>query len=101
MKSKYVFVAELDNSLCGFGVYSLPTAELEKLYVLPKFQRSGIGKALLNHVKEMANCINVSCWENNRSSLEFYQACGFTEIGENYFNLEGELHRNIVLQCNT
>jgi GNAT superfamily N-acetyltransferase len=48
-------------------------------YVLPGYQRRGIGTILLNHMKQMTKtkCLLVGTWADAEWAIEFYQEHGF------------------------
>jgi ribosomal protein S18 acetylase RimI-like enzyme len=98
ISSKHVLVAVSSNHILGYSVVCPKTAEMETLYVLPKLQRRGVGDSLLRTAIESYGHLWLSCWEENAQAIIFYKSYGFEEIGEAYFDLEGENHRNIVLQ---
>lgn len=93
-----VYVIEIGAHIIGYGVVSNSVPyELETLYMLPALQRKGYGKALLGFMQSKYATLKLSCWEENQKAIEFYLRCGFIEVGESYFEMEGERHRNIVL----
>jgi len=96
--SKTVSVAVSSGHIVGYSVVCSETAELEVLYVLPRFQRKRIGEQLLRVAKNSGDSIWLSCWERNERAITFYKLHGFIEVGEAYFDLDGERHRNIVLE---
>lgn len=89
-KNETVIVAEEEGSVVGYASY---TAELiSNLYVLPKFQRRGVGTALLQHVlRDRPNGISLWVFEQNTGAIRFYESNGFETVtrtsGEN--NEEG------------
>lgn len=99
ISNKLVLVAEKNGHLLGFAVFCINEKELESLYVLPKFQRSGVGSELLKCVLNESIGVKLTCWEQNMAAIEFYKSCGFIECGESFFELEGESHRNLLLRC--
>jgi len=105
IKSKTVFVSSSNGSLLGYLVLGLDNGtkiEIETLYVLPKCQRAGVGKKLLEQVlKSQAKTFWLSTWELNRQAIAFYSKLGFKETGELYFDLSGDKIRNIVLEITT
>lgn len=88
-------IADWDGQPAGFAFffynYSTWRGEaglyLEDLFVLPKMRGKGIGKALLQHLAEIAlreNCYGIR-WmvlEWNEPALKFYEALGATILGE-------------------
>ena len=97
-----VYVAESHGYLQGYAVVEQQRqgkVELKNLYVLPKFQGHGVGKALLLACQEYAPFgLWLTCWEHNFSAQRFYLRNGFQEAGEDYFYVDGENHRNIVYE---
>lgn len=95
-------VVEYEKNAVGYAVLledEGAECEIESLYVLPKFQRKGVGKLLLAYLQKLRpGRLWLSCWERNAPALAFYRLNGFTEYGEMYFELEGERHRNVLLE---
>ena len=60
-----------------------PSSELVALYVLQKYQKYGIGKALLNKCLELLPSPSVVLFvlERNQNAIEFYKKCGFSFTG--------------------
>jgi GNAT superfamily N-acetyltransferase len=54
------------------------------LYVLPEYQRKGIGTKLINHVKQMTKTerLLVGTWEDAIWAIQFYQKHGFRLMPE-------------------
>jgi ribosomal protein S18 acetylase RimI-like enzyme len=83
------FLGEVDNMPIGFagisevkpGVY-----KLHKLYVLPNTQKTGAGKALLNHAIKVAKAAKASQFILNVNRYNpakgFYERMGFNIIAE-------------------
>jgi GNAT superfamily N-acetyltransferase len=82
-----VFVAEIGGRIVGFATiiaHEGNDAELEGLFVEPAEWRKGIGTALVRQIEREA-----AAWGANRlhvlanaNVLGFYEAAGFTRIGE-------------------
>jgi GNAT superfamily N-acetyltransferase len=53
-------------------------------YVLPNYQRRGIGTQLLHHVKQMTETryLLVGTWADAARAIQFYQKCGFKLMPE-------------------
>ena len=77
---------EVDDVLAGFVSVEYDshagTAKLDKIYVHPRFQRRGLGSALLNHVERRSaqrDCVRV--WlqvnKNNAASIAVYRRNGY------------------------
>jgi ribosomal protein S18 acetylase RimI-like enzyme len=101
IKNKSVYVCSEEKCLFGYIVLGMEEdnkIEIETLYVLPKFQRKGIGKLLLEHSLSEAKTYWLSAYELNHKAIAFYLKHGFKETGEMYFDLYGDKIRNIVLE---
>ncbi len=96
-------VAEVaDGRVVGFAGAGAQTdpehiyeAELFVLYILPEFQRKGLGQALFSEVVSALQNLGFSSmllWvlAQNRSARQFYEKMGGILIGEKEFNRWGE-----------
>lgn len=97
IKQKTVFVARNQDNPVGVIIIHPGNGEIETLYVLPRYQSQGVGRLLLQHSKQQADTLFLTCWEGNHKALAFYQRQGFIEDGEFFFELEGKKIRNIRL----
>lgn len=83
--SDHSFVAEQDGKLVGFYTLaaSADTWELGNLWVLPEFNRRGIGRALLGHAHATAASVGASVIriDADPNAEGFYLACGARLIG--------------------
>ncbi len=102
IRQQLVLVAEQEGHLVGYGVLARAQpgkSELQTLYVLPQFQRSGAGKKLVDEaLKRLPHGLWLTCWHENDRALNFYRKNGFSVTGEDWFELEGEKHLNYVLE---
>ncbi len=93
-------VAELDGEAIGYALYfstfstflGRPGIWLEDLFVRPDRRRGGVGRALLEHVAQLAvarGCgrLEWSALDWNEPALAFYRGLGARRLGE------WELHR--------
>lgn len=105
IENKTVYVCCEEDCIFGYMVLGPEEGnkiEIETLYVLPKFQRKGIGKLLLEHaLRSQSKIYWVSAWDLNHKAIRFYMKNGFKETGEIYFDLYGDKIRNVVLENNT
>jgi ribosomal protein S18 acetylase RimI-like enzyme len=79
----YFKLNKKDAQTESFGNTSI---EIERIYVLNKFQGLQIGKKMLIHIIEMAKQENISfiwlgVWEKNVAAIRFYERHGFVKIG--------------------
>lgn len=56
-------------------------AEIENIAVSPDFRRKGIGKDLVNALKEKCEKIFLLVKEDNNGAIEFYASMGFVKTG--------------------
>jgi N-acetylglutamate synthase-like GNAT family acetyltransferase len=77
----YVAVFERDGRI--LGIAGLDLNEVRLLFVSPAHRRSGIGRALMEHLKDMAPAALFTDMFVYAStpSVEFYRSCGFVERG--------------------
>ena len=86
-KPKYhAFIAKIGDKCVGYIIYfftyssflGLPTLFLEDIFVLEEYRRQGVGKKMLNHLKEIAKLegccrIEFAVLKWNKSAQEFYE----------------------------
>jgi diamine N-acetyltransferase len=108
-------VAERAGHLLGFvqfmvgarhaaveAVDARPAAEIERLYVLRRFQGQGVGLALMAaaaaHARD-AGCATLwlTAWVGNLHALAWYARQGWRDIGATPYTFEGETFENRVL----
>ena len=82
-----VFVAECDGVLAGFAaVVPRPDdgAELDALFVEPRFWKRGIGRQLVDHTAGVARARAAAFLHviGNPHAEGFYLSCGFRETGK-------------------
>ena len=87
------------TAACPLPGLSGPQAELCRLYVVPPAAGQGLGAALLRRLREAlpAQALWLSAWEGNADALRFYRREGARPLGETWFELGPERHRNEVL----
>lgn len=96
-----IAMAEISyNSACPAN--SSLKCEIDKLYVQQNYHGKNVGANLLNFInsickKKSIKTIWLTVYENNHRAIKFYQKHNFVEIGDTYFELGEERHRNIIL----
>ncbi len=78
-----------DHVLKGF--ISMIDNEIGGLFVDPRAQRMGIGKALVDHVRSMHKTLEVEVFKNNVIGSAFYHRYGFTLMHEQFHEESGQL----------
>ena len=87
-----VFVYE-DSQLLGFGRVISDGEYQGAIYdvaVLPEAQGKGIGKKLLNFIKEKRSTIQLKVYKKNTKTVEFYKRQDFNILSENKEEATGE-----------
>ncbi|MEN2281977.1 GNAT family N-acetyltransferase [Algoriphagus sp. SE2] len=90
------FFAEEDGEKLGFTGIEVNQepgkTKIHKIYILPTAQGKGIGKKLINKVKEVAKenhqislLLNVNKY--NKGAIDFYEYLGFKKIKEEVINI--------------
>ncbi|MCP4024088.1 MAG: GNAT family N-acetyltransferase [Desulfobacteraceae bacterium] len=107
-KNQKLIVYEKDNHLLGFITIDLTPQcpadacsgyEIVTFYVQEHFQGKGIGSKLLKSAMEKYGArLWLTTWIHNTPAIKFYEKAGFQNIGTTYFDLEGEKHKNVILQ---
>ncbi len=101
-------MAEWDGHVAGFALYFFqystwegrPALYLEDLFVRPAFRKQGIGKALFQHLAQVAldrHCTRLQweCLDWNTPALDFYESNG-AKVLRDWLNLRisgNELHQ--------
>lgn len=66
-----VYVYEIEKEIMGF--IGLDKEHIEGIFVLDQYQKRGIGKALLNHVKAKKEHLSLNVYQKNLNAILFYQ----------------------------
>ncbi len=85
-----------DNELVGYfklnkgkaqsELKSEDSLELERIYVTSEFQGKGVGKRMLQFVKQLGSKTTkaflwLGVWERNKAAINFYEREGFSKFG--------------------
>ncbi|MDH3531442.1 MAG: GNAT family N-acetyltransferase [Gammaproteobacteria bacterium] len=75
---------------------------LQQLYILPAFQRHGLGYACVDAVAEIgslrgAHGIWLSVWDHADWAIGFYRKAGFREVGTTDFRVGETLHTDLLM----
>lgn len=105
-------VAEMGTGLVGFAeivtvegtapVGNVSGARLERLYVQPGAQGSGVGKALIERAERLAaqgpsRAIWLIAWERNERALGFYARLGYRDLGADTYTFQDQAYGTRVL----
>lgn len=108
--NKLIWLVENECSILGYIQLNLNSPcpnnkgceiEIDRLYILDRFSRKGIGQSLLNtalaHCRDInATQIWLSTNHENSSAINFYQKNDFNIIGSITFELDDGQHPNHV-----
>lgn len=100
-KGHQFIIALEDEKPVAFASYSakdehLPVYHLHKIYILPNKQGKGIGKSLVNYIKEdiaPATTLQLNVNRQNKA-LQFYQKMGFKIIAEEDIAIGNDFYMN-------
>lgn len=92
----------------GFASYELDyrgelKTKIHKIYILPEQQGKGIGKQMINAIKEVAKrkhntFISLNVNKNNKA-IEFYKSIGFEKVGEEDIDIgNGFLMEDFIME---
>lgn len=78
------------------------TLEIERIYIVDKFQQRGLGKHLLHKAIEVARSkmkkkIWLGVWERNIGALHFYNKMGFVQTGTHAFYMGDEEQTDLIM----
>jgi GNAT superfamily N-acetyltransferase len=76
--------------------------ELDRLYVLARFGRQGIGTRLLRRAEDWAATqraatLWLTAWVGNHHALAFYARRGYEDLGATMYRFQDEQYENRVL----
>ena len=76
--------------------------EIERIYVINKFQGKGLGKQMMEFAKEKAiqkkkKKIWLGVWSENPKAIGFYQKMGFQQIGTHVFKVGDDEQLDYVM----
>lgn len=100
----HVYVYESESKILGYAVVVNAfedAPELITLYILPRFQRTGIGKLLFHYLDKQYAGLWLACWSENKSAITFYKKMGYSVLGEKDFVLDGIAYKNYVFSKTT
>jgi ribosomal protein S18 acetylase RimI-like enzyme len=77
--------------------------ELERIYILKKFQGKNIGQVLLDYAMEIARKNNVDwiwlgVWEHNQRAINFYLKNGFVQFDQHIFKVGDDDQTDILMK---
>ncbi len=110
--SSQFFFVYFNNEVAGYLKVNINNAqseemgeeslEIERIYLMDKFQKHGLGKYLLNKANEIAmECgkkkIWLGVWEKNENAIAFYEKLGFVQTGAHSFYMGDEEQTDFIM----
>ncbi|ENX17097.1 hypothetical protein F895_01032 [Acinetobacter sp. CIP 64.2] len=89
---KYV----IEHKIVGF--LGCSSDNIEMLFILPEYRRSGIGKALLDFAVKQLQIYKVDVNEQNLQAVNFYQKMGFHTVSRSELDGQGNPYPVLHLQ---
>ena len=79
--------------------------EIERIYIMSRFQKLGLGKVLMDEALKLANekhknRIWLGVWEKNLNAIAFYEKAGFEKTGSHSFFLGEEEQVDFIMTKN-
>ena len=102
-KSSFYFIY-VEEELSGYMKLNFSeTFEIERIYILKKFQGIGVGKTFMNFAFDQSkshgfNSLWLGVWEHNTKAISFYKSLGFISYGQHDFLLGSDLQRDILMR---
>lgn len=87
--SSITYVYEQENEILGF--VSLVENYIAAIFVVPNMQGRGIGKDLMNFVKQQHPILHLGVYAKNLNSILFYMKQGFVIVEEKVDESTGEV----------
>ena len=100
-RSRLYYVAVYEEEDRITGIAGLDMNEVRLLCVLPESQRSGIGRALFEHIRAMVpgSLFKEMFVYSSIQAAGFYRTCGFVEKGPFVFDVDGEALPTVFMAC--
>jgi len=101
--SSFYFIY-VEEELSGYMKLNISeTFEIERIYILNKFQGIGVGKTFMNFAFDQSkslgfNSLWLGVWEHNTKAIAFYESFGFQQFGEHDFLLGSDRQRDILMR---
>lgn len=89
-----IYVYEIEKEIMGF--IGLDKEYIEGIFALDQYQKRGIGKALLNHVKAKKEHLSLNVYHKNLNAIFFYQRESFCVQYEDVDKNTGEKEYRMV-----
>jgi len=91
-----IWVVDAAGQIAGFC--AVRPGWIDHLYVLPAFQRTGIGRTLVSKAMEAADELQLWVFQRNRNAVAFYEALGFSCVRRTSGSDNEEREPDVLLQ---
>lgn len=88
---------EADGKVVGF--VAMIENEVGGIFVDPAYQGRGIGRALMDKVRETREFLELSVFEKNKIGRRFYDRYGFKHVGDVMNEEFGEMELRLRIDC--
>ena len=110
--NSYFYFALVEGDVAGYLKLNTDAAqtepmdeqslELERIYILKRYQKNGVGKVLMDKAFEMAEALGkekiwLGVWEHNDNARAFYEKKGFVETGSHSFFMGDDEQTDLIL----
>ncbi len=107
-----IWIAELNGAPVGYLVLTKPDLPLEgitdsdlevkRIYLLNRFQGSGLGKRLMNASRDYAQSegykrLLLGVYAQNQDAIAFYIKIGYQVVGTRQFNVGQNIYDDLIL----
>lgn len=87
------------------NVFNNQAFEIERIYLLNKFQKNGLGTELFEAAVQLGKekgykLLWLGVWEYNDQAIKFYQKKGLKTFGSHSFQLGSDLQTDFLMQYN-
>lgn len=110
--SSHFFFVSINDEVAGYLKINTGEAQseemdddslkIERIYIINKFQKHGLGKYLFNKaldiaIKENKKKIWLGVWEKNKNAISFYKRLGFVQTGAHSFFMGNEEQTDLIM----
>ena len=97
LPSAETWVFEQEGVVVGF--IALVGNEVGAIFVDANFHGKGIGRALMDHARDIRDFLELFVFKDNKVGRDFYKKCGFQEAGEQIHEETGFMQVRLRLTC--
>ena len=103
VEEKAVAYLKTNEKEAQTDVFDPDSLEIERIYVKQEYQRSGLGRKLIEvgiglALKQHLKYVWLGVWEHNTKALKFYRNIGFKKFGSHEFIMGDDHQIDILLK---